>query len=52
MDDVLYTISNRYVKASDLSKELEDLTTIKLPYESDIYGRYDVGVTDIDIAME
>jgi inhibitor of cysteine peptidase len=45
MDDVLYTISNKYVKANDLNNDLKDLNTIKLPYEDNNYAIYDSSVT-------
>jgi uncharacterized secreted protein with C-terminal beta-propeller domain len=40
LDDVLYTISGKYVKANDLNDNLADLKTIKLPYEDTVYGVY------------
>ncbi len=33
MDDNLYTISNKYIKINDLSNNLEELNTVKLPYD-------------------
>lgn len=33
MDDNLYTISSKYIKINDLSKNLKELNTVKLPYE-------------------
>lgn len=32
MDDNLYTISNKYVKINDLSNELEEINSVRLPY--------------------
>lgn len=40
MDNNLYTISNKYIKINDLSKSLEELKTVNLPYEEGYYPRY------------
>ncbi|MGV8172350.1 MAG: beta-propeller domain-containing protein, partial [Candidatus Woesearchaeota archaeon] len=40
--DTLYTISDKYVKANDLSNQLEELNSITLPYTDNEYYRYDV----------
>ena len=40
MDNVLYTISNKYIKANDLSNNLELLKSIDLPYTENTYYRY------------
>src|SRR3989338_1526147 len=33
MDDNLYTISNKFIKINDLANNLEELNTVKLPYQ-------------------
>ncbi len=39
LDDVLYTISNKMIKANDLNT-IDEINKIKLPYEEQSYGYY------------
>ncbi|MFA5020395.1 MAG: beta-propeller domain-containing protein [Candidatus Pacearchaeota archaeon] len=50
MDDVLYTISSRMVKASDLD-DLSEINKVEIPYE-DVYYRYygEEGIDEIFVA--
>ncbi|MGV8141720.1 MAG: beta-propeller domain-containing protein [Candidatus Woesearchaeota archaeon] len=50
LDDTLYTISGKYVKANDLSNDLEDIKTLKLPYQEDIYKGYDYETADVTVS--
>lgn len=43
MDDTLYTISQKMVKANDLST-LSKISSVELPYEEIYYGLYKGGV--------
>jgi len=52
IEDTLYTISDKYVKANDLNKELEELNTINLPYTGTDYGIAYSGAEDVDVAVK
>ncbi|MCG2717660.1 MAG: beta-propeller domain-containing protein [Nanoarchaeota archaeon] len=42
MDDVLYTVSNKFIKMNDLD-DLDELNTVELPYEEQRYYGYGGG---------
>jgi inhibitor of cysteine peptidase len=50
MDNVLYTVSNKMIKANDLA-DLSEISQVELPYE-DYYGYVRGGVATVGVAIE
>lgn len=51
MDDVLYTISNRKIKANNL-QTIGEINSVDLPYETEIYPYFRGGVVGVGIAED
>ncbi len=52
MDNNLYTVSNKYIKINDLKNDLEELNTVKLPYQGYDYGPKPVPMIEEAVAVD